>query len=112
MASFELTQQLVQSLRQEQIMAPQQIQALQILLATIPELEQRITQELEQNPTLEMVDSGLETLSGNPLEDDTAGAPPTAGGSGRRRRRARRVAGDPDPTHRLMARLCPAGVLQ
>lgn len=75
MASFELTQQLVQSLRQEQIMAPQQIQALQILLATIPELEQRITQELEQNPTLELVDSGLETLAGNPLEDDTAGAP-------------------------------------
>jgi RNA polymerase sigma-54 factor len=75
MAPLELTQQLVQSLRQEQIMAPQQIQALQILMATIPELEQRITQELEQNPTLELVDSGLETLAGNPLEDDTSSTP-------------------------------------
>jgi RNA polymerase sigma-54 factor len=75
MASLDLSQQLVQSLRQEQIMAPQQIQALQILLATLPELEQRIHQELEQNPTLELLDSGLETLAGNPLEDDVEGTP-------------------------------------
>lgn len=70
MPDFQLTQQLVQSLRQEQIMAPQQIQALQILLATIPELEQRINQELAENPTLELVDTGNQDLVGNPVEND------------------------------------------
>jgi RNA polymerase sigma-54 factor len=74
MASFELTQQLVQSLRQEQIMAPQQIQALEILLATVPELEQRINQELAENPTLEVLDTGSQSLVGNPVEDDAEGA--------------------------------------
>lgn len=53
-------------------MAPHQIQALEILLATIPELEQRINQELAENPTLELVDTGLERLVGNPLEGDLA----------------------------------------
>ena len=51
-------------------MAPHQIQALEILLATIPELEQRISEELAQNPTLELVDTGLDRLVGNPVEDD------------------------------------------
>lgn len=53
-------------------MAPHQIQALEILLATIPELEQRINQELAENPTLELVDTGIERLVGNPLEGDLA----------------------------------------
>ena len=70
MAAFELTQQLNQSLRQEQILAPQQIQALEILLATLPELEQRINQELAENPTLELVENRRESLVGNPLEGD------------------------------------------
>jgi len=74
MASVGLSQQLVQSLRQEQIMAPQQIQALEILLATIPELEQRINQELADNPTLEVVDTGIHSLVGNPVEDDAEGS--------------------------------------
>lgn len=51
-------------------MAPQQIQALEILLATVPELEQKISVELAQNPTLELVDSGTEHLAGNPVEGD------------------------------------------
>lgn len=74
MAAVGLSQQLVQSLRQEQIMAPQQIQALEILLATIPELEQRINQELADNPTLELVDTGIHSLVGNPVEDDAEGS--------------------------------------
>jgi len=68
MADMRLTQSLIQSLRQEQIMAPQQIQALEILLATIPELEQKITSELAENPTLELLESGSEQLVGNLLE--------------------------------------------
>ena len=54
-------------------MAPQQIQALEILLATIPELEQKINEELQENPTLELVESGSEQLVGNPVEEDHGG---------------------------------------
>lgn len=57
-----------QSLRQEQIMAPQQIQSLEILMAAIPELEQKISEEMVENPTLEMLDTGTESLVGNPVE--------------------------------------------
>jgi len=70
MQRLELTQNFLQTLRQEQIMAPQQIQALEILLATVPELEQKISEELAQNPTLELVDHGTEQLAGNPIEGD------------------------------------------
>jgi len=49
-------------------MAPQQIQSLEILLATLPELEQKITEELAENPTLELLDPGGEDLAGNPVE--------------------------------------------
>jgi len=59
----------IQTLRQEQILAPQQIQSLEILLATIPELEQKISEELAENPTLELIDPGGEQLLGNPVED-------------------------------------------
>ncbi len=58
-----------QKMRQEQIMAPQQLQSLEILTATLTEMEQKINQELEDNPTLEMVNSGLDELAGNPVEE-------------------------------------------
>jgi len=60
----------IQSLRQEQIIAPQQIQSLEILLATIPELEQKISEELAQNPTLELIRPGSQELIGNPIEEN------------------------------------------
>lgn len=41
-------------LRQEQILAPQQIQSLEILMAPMMELEERIVQEMEANPILEL----------------------------------------------------------
>ncbi|MFO7821446.1 MAG: RNA polymerase factor sigma-54 [Lentisphaeria bacterium] len=59
-----------QSLRQEQIMAPQQIQSLEILMAPIQELEQKISEEMIENPTLEMLEMGTERLVGNPVEDE------------------------------------------
>ncbi len=78
MASLELTPQLSQSLRQEQlqVMAPHQIMALEILQATIPELEQRINEELARNPTLELVADGRENLVGNPVGEDVPDGPP------------------------------------
>jgi len=74
-----------QTLRQEQIMAPQQIQSLEILAAAIPELEQRIEAELVENPTLELLEVGSQQLAGNPVEgagtngSDPAGEPPAGG---------------------------------
>lgn len=54
-------------------MAPQQIQSLEILMAAIPELEQKISEELIENPTLERLDGGSEQLAGNPVEGADAG---------------------------------------
>lgn len=62
-----------QSLRQEQILAPQQIQSLEILLAPLLELQAKISQELEANPTLEQESPGNEDLAGDVLtETDSA----------------------------------------
>ena len=66
----------VQSMRQEQIMAPQQIQSLEILLATTQELEQKISEEISENPTLELVGHGTEDLVGNPVEQGETNVSP------------------------------------
>jgi len=54
-----------QTLRQEQILAPQQIQSLEILLAPLLELQAKINLELETNPTLEQDTPGNEELAGD-----------------------------------------------
>ena len=54
-----------QTQRQEQVMAPQQIQSLEVLLASVQELHTRISQELAENPTLEQLTPGNEVLSGD-----------------------------------------------
>ncbi|OGV38556.1 MAG: RNA polymerase sigma-54 factor [Lentisphaerae bacterium GWF2_45_14] len=43
-----------QELRQEQILAPQQIQSLEILLTPMLQLQEKINQELSENPVLEL----------------------------------------------------------
>ena len=58
-----------QTLRQEQILAPQQIQSLEILLAPLLELQTKISQELESNPTLEQESPGNEDLAGDVLTE-------------------------------------------
>jgi RNA polymerase sigma-54 factor len=70
--AFSLQQVLDQrqTQRLEQIMAPHQIQSLEILMATLPELEQKISEELSENPTLELLETGVEQLAGNPVEAD------------------------------------------
>ncbi|NOY74698.1 MAG: RNA polymerase factor sigma-54 [Kiritimatiellaeota bacterium] len=50
-------------------MAPQQIQSLEVLLASIQELQMKISQELSENPTLEQVSPGNEELSGDILSN-------------------------------------------
>lgn len=59
--------QQIQTLRQE--LAPQQLQSLEILMLPVAELEQKISAELMENPTLELVDVGTQALAGNPVED-------------------------------------------
>lgn len=56
------------ALKQEQTLAPQQIQSLEILLAPLMDLEVRVNQELAENPALERLDSEGE-LAGDPVED-------------------------------------------
>ena len=68
-----------QDLRQEQILAPQQIQSLEILLASVQELQVKISEELAENPTLEQETPGNEDLAGDVLsETDSAQKKETA----------------------------------
>ena len=63
-----------QKLSQELVMAPQQIQSLEILLLPMLELQQKISQELEVNPTLE-VSGGGEELVGDMLSENLPDSP-------------------------------------
>ena len=56
-------------LRQEQVIAPYQIQSLEMLTAPYLEMQALINQELETNPTLERISSNGEQLVGDPIED-------------------------------------------
>ncbi len=56
-----------QELRQEQVLAPQQLQSLEILLAPLLELQEKLNQELERNPVIEQEKNAIEEPSGDPL---------------------------------------------
>jgi RNA polymerase sigma-54 factor len=71
---IDLQQHVGVQQRQELQMSPQQLQALQILQEASLELQQRISAELALNPLLEVTDSGMEQLVGNPLEDSGLGS--------------------------------------
>ena len=75
-----MQQGLVQGQRmgQEQIMAPQQMQSLEILAMPVMELQQRINQELAGNPTLELEEAGGEILDGDPLAHGAEADPEAA----------------------------------
>lgn len=62
------------ALRQELQLAPHQILSLEILTVPLLDLQSRINQELENNPTLERVESMNEKLIGDPVESETASA--------------------------------------
>ena len=67
-----LTQEV--GLRQEQIIAPHQIQSLEILAIPLLDLQARLSQELEANPALERTESEGEQLVGDPVEELGAAA--------------------------------------
>jgi RNA polymerase sigma-54 factor len=66
---------LNQSLKQEQILAPAQLQSLEYLIAPIMELQAKISDELATNPVLEQEKSDIEkkseTLNSKDLTSDT-----------------------------------------
>ena len=70
MPEHKLTQE--QSLRQEQILAPAQLQSLEFLVAPIMELQTKITEELDSNPVLEQekneMDRDVKSLSSDTLQ--------------------------------------------
>ena len=51
-----------QELRQEQILAPQQIQSLEVLLTPLLELQDKLNHELDRNPVIEQVKTSKEPL--------------------------------------------------
>ncbi|HCE43399.1 MAG TPA: RNA polymerase sigma-54 factor [Lentisphaeria bacterium] len=61
-----------QQLKQEQILAPQQIQSLEILVAPLLELQMKVSQELQENPILEQEKPGGEELAGDVLTDSSS----------------------------------------
>ncbi len=62
------------AIRQEQQLAPHQIMSLEILTVPLMDLQARLNQEIETNPTIERSESAGEQLVGDPLEDMTASA--------------------------------------
>ncbi len=66
------TQEL--TLRQELQLAPQQILSLELLTVPLLELQARVNQELETNPTLDRHGSKSEELAGDPIEEIAAAA--------------------------------------
>ena len=60
-------------MQQVQIIAPQQIQSLEILTASLLDLTTSINQEMEANPALERLSTDGEQLVGDPMEE--VGAP-------------------------------------
>jgi len=64
-----------QKLSQDLIMAPQQIQSLEILQLPMLELQHKISEEIEINPTLELVEVGGEELCGDILSEKLPDSP-------------------------------------
>jgi RNA polymerase sigma-54 factor len=66
--------ELTQKLQQQQILAPQMILSMDILLLPTLDLEQRIQKEFSENPALELVDTGPETATSAPAGDELPAA--------------------------------------
>lgn len=68
--------QLSQQLKQEQILAPQQIQSLEILLAPLLELQMKISAEMVENPVLEIDPPGDGEAPADDLYEGAEDMPP------------------------------------
>ena len=60
--------------KQEQILAKHQIQSLEVLLTPLLELQEKIDQELNNNPVIEQEKSSVEELAGDPLHSEATNA--------------------------------------
>ena len=66
---MDLTNHLSQQLEQKQTLAPQQLASLSLLTVPVMELENRIAEEMAQNPVLELVENEPAQDSELPPED-------------------------------------------
>src|SRR5271166_2463679 len=66
-----------QRMNQSMILAPRMIQSMEILQLPIMALQERIQQELQENPVLEQKDSSTDTPT---ADEETEGAPAEAEG--------------------------------
>ncbi|MFN0057054.1 MAG: RNA polymerase factor sigma-54 [Planctomycetota bacterium] len=62
---------LVQNLAQKQVLSPQMIQSMEILVLNSQQLEERIEQELETNVALERIETGDDAVSAETLDIST-----------------------------------------
>jgi RNA polymerase sigma-54 factor len=70
---MRLDTSMTQRLEQKMILAPRMIQSMEILQLPIMALQERIEQELQENPALEEKDNGLDDEA--PADDDVEAAP-------------------------------------
>ncbi len=78
---FETSQH--QRLSQQTKLAPRMIQAMEILQLPAQELRERIEQELERNPTLEIAEPGAAGTDGAPTDEEGEGAAAAEGAEAR-----------------------------
>lgn len=67
--------ELTQKLQQQQVLAPQMILSMDILLLPTLDLEQRIQDEFSENPALELVDQEQPAVNPEPAVKDAADRP-------------------------------------
>ncbi len=69
-------------MEQRQLLTPRMIQSMEILQLPLMALEERIEQELQNNPVLEQRDGDGESQSGNEAPSEGSNDPPQEGGEG------------------------------
>ena len=67
--------ELTQKLQQQQVLAPQMILSMDILLLPTLDLEQRLQDEFSENPALELVEQEQPAVKPEPVGRDTAERP-------------------------------------
>src|SRR5205814_6491806 len=71
--AMQLTQSLGMRMEQRQLLTPRMIQSMEILQLPLMALEERIEQELQANPVLELREGGEEVAEDEPIADQPQG---------------------------------------
>src|SRR5207244_8052668 len=79
---MQLTQQTSMRMEQRQLLTPRMIQSMEILQLPLMALEERIEQELQSNPVLELREGDGQSESGNEAPSEGSNEPPQEGGEG------------------------------